>query len=100
MIAEEPYNLGKALFSGKYNLGKPKLTPLNIEEKRQRLVALKKSIPAAEQQNLQPSELSGHLSNREMNALEYYLRVRFKKFISNSPTWANGELPPKTALTR
>lgn len=100
VLAEEPYNQGKALFSGKYNFGKPKLTLLNIEEKKQRLAALRKSLPAPEQENLNPPELARRLTNREMNSLEYYLRMRFKKFLSNSPTWANQEPPPKVATSR
>lgn len=97
VLVEEPYNCGKALFSGKYNFGKPKLTALNIEEKRQRLAALRTSLPSREQNNLNPTELSKRLNNREMNALEYYVRVRFKKYLTNSPTWSKEEPPVKVA---
>lgn len=99
VIAEEPYNVGKALFSGNYHFGKPKLTALNVEEKKQRLAALRKSLPAGEH-NLNPPELAQHLTNREANALEYYIRMRFKKFLSNSPTWAKEEPQPKVAFSR
>src|SRR5207248_8345283 len=47
LIAEEPYNLGKALFSGKYRFGNPKLSLANITEKRQRLVTLQRTLPAS-----------------------------------------------------
>ncbi len=94
-IAAEPYNLGKALFAGKYNLGKPKLSALNMEEKRQRLAALQKSLPAAEKTNLNPATLSHRLTNREANALEYYVRMRFKKYLDNAPTWAKNEPPAR-----
>ena len=30
VVADEPYNLGKALFSGNYKFGKPKLTAANV----------------------------------------------------------------------
>lgn len=99
-IATEPYNLGKAVFAGKYNLGRPKLSPLNIEEKRQRLAALQKSLPSAEKKNLAPAALSHRLTNREANALEYFLRMRFKKYLDNAPTWAQTEPPPKATASR
>lgn len=100
VIAEEPYNVGKALFSGNYHFGKPKLTTLNIEEKKQRLAALRKGLPAEAQNNFDPPKLAQHLTNREANALEYYIRMRFKKFLSNSPTWAKEEPQPKVASSR
>lgn len=99
-IAAEPYNLGKAVFAGKYNLGNPKLSVLNIEEKRQRLAALRKSLPVAEKTNLDPAALSPRLTNREANALEYYLRMRFKKYLDNAPTWAKNDPPPKVTASR
>jgi hypothetical protein len=96
-VAEEPYTLGKALYSGKYNLGTPKLTEANAKEKMQRLVTLQRTLPASEKKKMNPATLSQRLTNREMNALEYYLRIRFGKFITKSPSWARAEPPPEIA---
>lgn len=98
-IAEIPYNLGKALFSGKYNFGKPKLTAVNAAEKKQRLVILQKALPQREREKMNPAGLAGQLTDREMNALEYYLTVRFGKSIDKPPSWAEQEPPPKLAYT-
>lgn len=100
LIAEEPYNLGKALFSGKYKFGKPRLTAANVAEKMQRLTALQRALPAAEREQMNPAELSRRLTDREVNALEYYLGTRFGKFITKSPSWAKDEPPPKVASSR
>lgn len=99
-IAQVPYNLGKELFSGKYKVGKPKLTVANIAEKTQRLAALQKALPAREQEKLNPPALAGQLTDREMNALEYYLRVRFGKFVTQTPSWAGQEPPPTLASSQ
>jgi hypothetical protein len=100
IVVEEPYNLGKALYSGKYKFGHPKLTAANVAEKLQRLVALQGALPAPERQKVEPTELSKRLTNHEMNALEYYIEMRFGKSISKSPSWAKTEPPPKIASTK
>jgi hypothetical protein len=100
LIAEEPYNLGKALFSGNYKFGQPKLTAGNVAEKTQRLATLQRTLPAPEREKIKPIELSKRLTDREMNAFEYYLGMRFGKFITKSPSWAQAEPPPKVALSR
>jgi hypothetical protein len=98
-VAEEPYDLGKALFNGKYRFGNPSLTPANVAEKMQRLVTLQRTLPRAERAKLDPEKLSRRLTNREMNGLEYYLGMRFGKFIAKEPSWAKAEPPPKVALS-
>ena len=100
VVAEEPYNLGKALFSGKYKFGNPKLSAANVAEKMQRLVTLQRKLPAAERSKLNTTALSQRLTNRELNALEYYLGTRFGKFITKAPSWAKAEPPPKVALSQ
>jgi hypothetical protein len=100
LIADEPYNLGKAVFSGKYKFGNPRLTAANVAEKMQRLTTLQRTFPAAERKQMSPAELSKHLTDREVNALEYYLGMRFGKFITKSPSWAKDEPPPKVASAR
>jgi len=99
VVDEEPYNRGKAVFAGNYKLGKPKLPPANVAEKMQRLVALQKMLPASAGGKLNSTELSQRLTDREMNALEYYVRMRFGKFIRKAPSWAKEEPPPKVAST-
>jgi hypothetical protein len=100
LIAEEPYNLGKALFSGKYPFGKPKLPPANVAEKKQRLVSLQRTLPAPERDKLDPPTRAQQLTDREMNALEYYLEVRFGKFITKSPSWEKREPRPRVASSQ
>jgi hypothetical protein len=100
VIVQEPYDLGKALFSGKYKFGKPKLSAANIAEKKQRLFTLQRALPAMEREKINSSELSGQLTDREMNAIEYYLGMRFGKFITKPPSWANEEPPPKIAYAK
>ena len=100
LVAEEPYNLGKAIFSGKYTFGKPRLTEANVEEKMQRLVSLQRTLPAPEREKINPPTRARHLTDREMNALEYYIEVRFGKFITKSPSWAKKEPPPSVALSQ
>ncbi len=100
LIAEEPYNVGKALFSGNYRLGNPNLPAANVAEKKMRLVTLRRTLPAAERAKVDPAALSPRLTDHEMNALEYYLGMRFGKFISIAPSWAKTEPPPKVALAR
>lgn len=95
-IAEEPYNLGKALFSGKYRFGNPKLTAANSTEKKQRLVTLREALPVRERTKFDPI-LVHSLTNREMNALEYFVRMRFGKFVPHPPSWAKDEPPPQVA---
>lgn len=99
-VLQEPYDLGKALFGGKYTLGHPKLKADNVAEKKLRLVTLQKYLPAAERSRVDAAELSRRLTNREMNALEYYLGMRFGKFITKAPSWAKDEPPPKVAYSR
>jgi ribosomal protein L30E len=100
LIAEQPYNLGKALFSGKYKFGRPKLTASNVAEKKQRLVTLQSVLPAQERKKINPTELASQLTDREANALEYYIGVRFGKSITKPPSWAKEEPPPKIASSR
>ena len=100
LIAEEPYNLGKALFSGKYKFGNPRLTAANVAEKMQRLTTLQRTLPSAEREQMNPAELSKRVTDREVNALEYYIGMRFGKFITKSPSWAKEEPPPKVASSR
>ena len=99
-IADEPYNLGKELFGGKYKLGNPPLSDANVAEKKLRLVSLRHALPAGERPNLKPAELSEHLTNYEMNALEYYIGVRFGKVITKAPSWAKKEPRPQLASSQ
>jgi hypothetical protein len=99
-VDEDSYNVGKALFSGKYRFGNPTLTDGNVAEKLQRLVTLRRTLPAAERGKLNPPELARRLTHREMNALEYYIGMRFGKFITRSPSWAKVEPPPKIVLAK
>ncbi|MGI9087402.1 MAG: hypothetical protein ACR2HH_06630 [Chthoniobacterales bacterium] len=98
VVVQEPYNLGQALFSGKYNLGKPKLTEANIAEKQVRLASLQRLMPASGQKQLHP-EMGSRLTNQEANALEYFVAVRFSKILNKPPSWAKQNPPVKIAFS-
>ena len=95
-IESEPYNLGKALFSGSYKFSRPQLAEANVAEKFLRLRTLRSTLPSAQRAKIDPATLSQRLTNREMNALEYYLGMRFGKFVAKSPSWAKSEPPPRS----
>lgn len=93
-IVRAPYEMGKALLSGKYQLGNPQLQQANIVEKRQRLDLLQTVLPRRQQEQANLPALAPRLTDREMNALEYYIAVRFGKSMT-PPSWAGREPPPK-----
>ncbi|HXA10102.1 MAG TPA: hypothetical protein VNW28_08975 [Chthoniobacterales bacterium] len=92
-VAQAPYNLGQAIFNGTYKFGKAKAN--HVPEKAHRLGILQGGLPAAEQKHFHPQELAGHLNDREMNALEYYIQVKFGAFVTVAPSWAKEEPPIK-----
>jgi hypothetical protein len=93
VIAQAPYNLGQAIFNGTYKFGKAKVN--HVPEKAHRLGILQGGLPAAEQKHFHPQELAGRLNDREMNALEYYIQVKFGVFVTVAPSWAKEEPPIK-----
>lgn len=99
-IAAEPYNVGKPVFSEHHLFGKSKRGVLNVEEKKQRLIALRKSLPNHAREKLDPATLAQHLTNREESTLEYYIRVRFKKYLNDPPSWADEEPPAREQIQR
>lgn len=99
-IAQAPHDLGKAIFSGKYAFQKRKLTAANLAEKANRLFTLKNILPARERGKINPRALAPLLTDREMNALEYYLGVHFGTVIERPPSWAQSEPPIRVAGSR
>ena len=93
VIAQAPYNLGQAIFNGTYKFGKAKVN--HVPEKAHRLGILQPGLPEAEQKHFNPRELAGHLNDREMNALEYYIHVKYEKYVTVAPSWAKEEPPIK-----
>jgi hypothetical protein len=94
-IAQQPYDLGQAIYNGTYKFKKATVT--HGPEKAHRLGILQGGLPASEQGKLNSKELTSHLSDREMNALEYYVHVRFGKFVTVAPSWAKEEPPIKVS---
>ncbi len=94
-ISRPPYDLGKAIFAGKYNLGNPKLSKANVDEKELRLASLQRLLAPAEAKKIQPTAWAPRLTNQEMNAFEYFLIVRFSKILNKPASWAKDEPPVK-----
>lgn len=92
-VAQAPYNLGQAIFNGTYKFRKTNVN--HVPEKAHRLGILQPGLPAAEQKHFNPKELASHLNDREMNALEYYIHVKFGRFVTVAPSWAKEEPPIK-----
>jgi hypothetical protein len=97
-IVQQPYNLGQAIYSGNYKF--KKATATHSAEKAHRLTILQSGLPEAEKKKINPKELANHLSDGEMNAFEYYIQVRFGKFVNVAPSWAKEEPPIKVSYTK
>ncbi len=95
VIVQEPYNVGQAIYNGTYRFKKPAAT--HVAEKAHRLAILRPGLPAAEQQRINPKVLANELSDREMNALEYYIQVHTGRYVTVAPSWAKKEPPIKVA---
>jgi hypothetical protein len=93
VIDQAPYKLGNAIFNGTYKFGKAKVN--HVAEKEHRLGILQTGLPTAEQKHFNPRELANHLNDRQTNALEYYIQVRFGRFVTVAPSWAKEEPPIK-----
>lgn len=98
VIVQGPYNLGQAIYNGSYKFKKGAGT--HVAEKAHRLTILQPALPAAERQRINPKALSTQLSDREMNALEYYIEVKTGKFVTVSPSWAKKEPPIRATKTK
>jgi hypothetical protein len=61
---------------------------------------LQPGLPAAEQKHFNPQELASQVNDREMNALEYYIHVKYDKFVTVAPSWAKEEPPIKVVNSR
>jgi hypothetical protein len=97
-VEQAPYNLGHAIFNGTYKFRKTNVN--HVPEKAHRLGILQPGLPEAEQKHFNPRELAGHLNDREMNALEYYIRVKYDKYVTVAPSWAKEEPPIKVINSR
>src|SRR5207244_3099137 len=72
-VVQGPYNLGQAIYNGTYKFKKAAAT--HVAEKAHRLGILRPGLPTAEQERINPQALANQLSDREMNALEYYIQM-------------------------
>lgn len=76
LIDSEKYELGKAVFLGRIQ-GTSTAASLQVTQ-AQRLRSLQSGLPVKARQSAKLPDLAGKLSEAQMNALEYYLKVRFK----------------------
>ncbi len=90
-IQQGPYNAGQAIFQGTYKFKKGSST--HVAEKAHRLEILRTGLPPAEQQRIDAKALANHLTDRETNDLEYYIHVKYGKFVTVAPSWAKNEPP-------
>jgi hypothetical protein len=97
-IQQGPYNLGQAIFTGSYKVKKPAST--HVAEKDHRLSLIIGGLPAADRQKINPKTLANELTDREENALEYYIQVKYSKYVTVPPSWAKKEPPIKVNYTK
>lgn len=72
----QQYELGKAVFGGKAALTNQAASEKSTQLAR--LTALQNKLPAAAKKTVSLPDLAGKLSKAQMNALEYFLSVRYK----------------------
>lgn len=72
----EKYHLGKAIFNQEISLEKQ--TNSNLNDQEERLEYLQGSLPNTEKRRVNLPEFSGKLSEEQLQALEYFIQVRFK----------------------
>lgn len=71
----EKYHLGKAIFNQEISLEKQ--TNSNLNDQEERLEYLQGSLPNTEKRRVNLPELSGKLTEEQLQALEYFIQVRF-----------------------
>jgi hypothetical protein len=97
-VVQGPYNLGQAICNGTYKFKNAAGT--HVAEKAHRLTTLLPALPAADRGKINPKTLSNQLSDKEMNALEYYIQVKTGKFVDVAPSWAKQEPPIKVTQAK
>jgi hypothetical protein len=75
-IDSDKYNLGKQIYSGKATLGAANADV--AAQQSPRLKELQDKLPRSAQRTANLPDLAGKLSTAQMQALEYYLEVRYK----------------------
>ncbi|MCW7463465.1 hypothetical protein [Leptospira limi] len=71
----EKYHLGKAIFNQELTLEKQ--SNINSNEQDERLEYLQGSLPNTEKRRVNLPDLSGKLTEEQLQALEYFVQVRF-----------------------
>ncbi|XDD45627.1 hypothetical protein AB3N60_13040 [Leptospira sp. WS39.C2] len=71
----EKYHLGKAIFNQEISLDSKTIS--NASDQEERLEYLQGSLPNTEKRRVNLPELSGKLSEEQLQALEYFVQVRF-----------------------
>jgi hypothetical protein len=70
------YELGKAIFAGKAELKEQSSTETQAQFTR--LERLQEQLPARVKRTVNLTNLAGKLSREQLNALEYFLKIRHK----------------------
>ncbi len=71
----EKYHLGKAIYNSEITLGS--VSSSVEKEQLDKLEFLQGSIPNTEKRRVNLPELAGKLSNEQLEALEYFISIRF-----------------------
>ncbi|MGV3665802.1 MAG: hypothetical protein ACO1NV_06700 [Leptospira bouyouniensis] len=71
----EKYHFGKAVFNQEITLEKQ--PNININDQDERLEYLQGSLPNTEKRRVNLPDLSGKLTEEQLQALEYFIQVRF-----------------------
>lgn len=71
----EKYHLGKAIYN--QDLSLEKQTNVKLVEQEERLEYLQGSLPNTEKRRVNLPDLAGNLTEEQLQALEYFVQVRF-----------------------
>lgn len=75
-VDTDKYHLGKKLFAGKVALGEASAALL--DQQKPRLQELQKKLPENVQESVTLPAMAGKLNAQQMEALDYYISVRYK----------------------
>ncbi|TGL67462.1 hypothetical protein [Leptospira jelokensis] len=73
----EKYHLGKAIFNQEVSLEKQTNANVNTTDQEERLENLQGSLPNTEKRRVNLPDFSGKLTEEQLQALEYFIQVRF-----------------------
>jgi hypothetical protein len=77
-IDQARYNLGKQIYSGKMQLPAQSSAAELEQQQRERLGSLQLRLPEKVQKKVQLTHFAGRLDPEQLEALEYFLSIRYK----------------------